>query len=543
MKLGDYRVGTWWIVARELKLIRYDEQHQLIEESLPPKVFEVLLKLVTSADHTVTRNELIEDVWAGNVSVGTRGITNAIYALRKLLDEGDERSINTISKTGYQLLLPVSRPTESFKPDTLPSSKRSRVNFRTMMLVAATLAVLFLLMVSYFVTREPAASVIRYSKPEPISYLEGIEETPSVSPDGKSLAFMWMKDNEPARIFVQSLTEANATLRQLSFSEFNETTPTWSPDGKQIAYLRLDDSGACEVWIKELKTVQERKLTSCVQERYHKALDWSPSGKFLALIDATASGNTAVFLYELSSGKKTQVSFPKQGERDHQLAWAHASDTLAFIRALGTFTYDLYLLPFGEQVQRLTHDEVPIHGLTWDIDDKGIVFNSVRDGGHAYWRYLVASADIEFVHRDQTPFNIVALPQSKSYAYVKHASQEQLVYIHDAKEQVIESTGRDLYGVISPDRQQLAFLSNRSGKFEIWVSDTFGRQAFQLTNSQGLPDLASWSPDGHSILTVVDSANEKPKVIQTAVSSREQKPYCRMVFNIEILCGRIPQTP
>lgn len=524
MKLGDYQVGAWWIVTRELKLVRSDGQNELIEETLPPKVFEVLLKLVQSTDHTVTRTELIDEIWAGNVSVGTRGITNAIYALRKILDDGEQQSINTISKTGYQLLLPVSQPQQEPDAALPPVGIRTFLSVNQKASLFASIAALLLFAIYWQWNATPQRSQItRYSKPEPLSYLEGVEENPSVSPDGKFMAFIWVKDNEPARIFVKSLTDNNAPLRQLSFSDLNETAPAWSPDGDQIAYLRVNDTGGCEVWIKELRTLDEQKITTCIQERYHKALDWSPSGKFIAHIDVTDSGNTAVFLYELASGKKTQVSFPNQGERDNQLAWAHTTDKLAFVRALGTFTYDMYLMSFGEAAKRLTQDQVPIHGLTWDRDDKGIVFNSVRDGEHAYWRYLLANANIEFVHRDQTPFNIIALPAPMSYAYVKHGSQEQLVYIRNGHEHVIESTGRDLYGALSPKGEQLAFLSNRSGKFEIWVSDVLGKQAFQLTNTQGLPEMPNWAPDGHSIITVIDSTTEKPKVIQAFIASREQK--------------------
>ncbi|MCL2919241.1 winged helix-turn-helix domain-containing protein [Shewanella litorisediminis] len=526
MKLGDYRVGNWLVITHELKLVRADQKSDTaVEEVLAPKVFEVLMQLVLATNNTVSRSTLIEEIWAGNVAVGSRGVTNAIYALRKILDQGETNSIGTISKSGYQLRLPVSEVTQD-TPNQVIEHNQQPSHYRNLTPFAlfGAVCLIGLLLMMYFNPEESAKpDLIRYGKPEPLSYLEGIEETPEISPDGNSLAFMWVKDNEPSRIFIQSLKDNQATLRQLSFSTANETTPTWSPDGRRLAYLKIDSTGNCEVWIKELATLIENRITACVQERFHKSLEWSPSGALIAYTDSAENGASAIFVYHLETQKSTQITFPEQGQRDTQLAWAKASDVLAFVRAQGTHSYELFTTNLDGNIHQLTHDQVPIHGLTWDLDDQSIVFNSMRDGEHAYWRITLKDNALTLVHRDQTPFNITTLNSLYSYAYVKHASQEQLEILTEGRSDFIESSGRDLYGALSPNGAHIAFLSNRSGEFELWINDTYSTQYQQVTHRQGIPEVPAWSKDSKSVLTVLQASDAKPRIVLVLIPSGEQK--------------------
>lgn len=51
----------------------------------------------------------------------------------------------------------------------------------------------------------------------------------------------------------------------------------------------------------------------------------------------------------------------------------------------------------------------------------------------------------------------------------------------------------------SPDGQSIAFTSNRSGNFDIWVQRVAGGNAVQITRSTAQDTQPAWSPDGSSI--------------------------------------------
>ncbi len=72
---------------------------------LKRKHLEVLACLVSAKDSMVTRRALIDRVWNGNALVGETGLTNAIYYLRRSLQDTDADTplIRTIPRRGYLL--------------------------------------------------------------------------------------------------------------------------------------------------------------------------------------------------------------------------------------------------------------------------------------------------------------------------------------------------------------------------------------------------------------------------------------------------------
>lgn len=75
---------------------------------LEPKLFTLLLLFVESAQHQVSRDQLIAEVWSGRV-VSESAINRAISLLRKafhLLDPETDY-IETLPKVGYRLMVPV----------------------------------------------------------------------------------------------------------------------------------------------------------------------------------------------------------------------------------------------------------------------------------------------------------------------------------------------------------------------------------------------------------------------------------------------------
>jgi DNA-binding winged helix-turn-helix (wHTH) protein/pimeloyl-ACP methyl ester carboxylesterase len=83
--------------------------------ALEPQVFDVLIHLVQSRDHVVSKDDLIASVWGGRI-VSDSTLTSRINAARKAVgDNGEEqRLIRTIPKKGFRFIGDV---TEFAKPD------------------------------------------------------------------------------------------------------------------------------------------------------------------------------------------------------------------------------------------------------------------------------------------------------------------------------------------------------------------------------------------------------------------------------------------
>ena len=105
-----FRLGPWKVepLIGEISGPNGDSQH------LEPKVMDVFVCLAEHANELVTREELLDTVWNGQVAADEL-LTGAISDLRHALQSGPDQHeyIETIPKRGYRLLgqvLPLAKP-------------------------------------------------------------------------------------------------------------------------------------------------------------------------------------------------------------------------------------------------------------------------------------------------------------------------------------------------------------------------------------------------------------------------------------------------
>jgi Tol biopolymer transport system component len=80
----------------------------------------------------------------------------------------------------------------------------------------------------------------------------------------------------------------------------------------------------------------------------------------------------------------------------------------------------------------------------------------------------------------------------------------------------------------SPDDRQIAFASNRVGKFQIYAMNSDGSNVRRLTNDKGEDSSPAWAPDGAAIVFVSDREGEHPALFLMGADGSEQR---RLVFS------------
>ncbi len=155
---GDIQVGGW-LVQPKLNSISGDGKTAHLE----PKAMQVLVYLAKHAGDVAPKERIIQAVWA-DTFVTDDVLTRAISELRKAFgdDPHEPRFIQTIAKSGYRLIAPVSppatsvvslyerRPLEEKKPPAVIDRRYSRGHLAGLVTVAVvgTLAVLLALNVA-----------------------------------------------------------------------------------------------------------------------------------------------------------------------------------------------------------------------------------------------------------------------------------------------------------------------------------------------------------------------------------------------------------
>jgi Tol biopolymer transport system component len=357
----------------------------------------------------------------------------------------------------------------------------------------------------------------------------GAELYPSFSPDGNHVAFSWNgpKQDNPD-IYVQQIG-AGSPLR-LTTDPRNDYNPVWSPDGRWIAFLR-GESPRQQPGKSELRLIPplggpERKLAEIrirglfVSPPY---LAWCRDSTCLVVTDSPGKGKPdALFIVSLETGEKRPLTNPQPPVlSDSSPAVSPDGRWLVFHRRVSGAIGELYKLPLGKgltaggEPRRLTLATLNAMHPTWMPDGKQILFSA----SGSLWRLAVTGekpgeslpARLPFVGEDGL-MPVVSRPQPgrpPRLVYVRHIADTNIWRVETSAPGVpassppvvsISSTRLEYNPQFSPDGRRVAFDSDRSGEFEIWLADPDGANAVQLT-FMGAPITGTprWSPDGQLI--------------------------------------------
>jgi Tol biopolymer transport system component len=357
----------------------------------------------------------------------------------------------------------------------------------------------------------------------PLTALPGIVRYPSFSPDGDRVAFTWSgAERDNPDIYVQQIGAASPV--RLTSDPGNDFSPVWSPDGRWIAFLRSrSEASTSEVRLIPSLGGPERKLTEILLRAGTAVtpphVAWCPDNTCLLVTDSPGPEKPdALFVISLETGEKRQLTKPAApASGDTHPSVSPDGHWLVFRRMATLFAGELYRLRLGSgmtgegEPTRLTPAVLDAQHPAWMPDSKEVLF-SARG---TLWRIPVAGG---------TPTRIPYVGEYGLMPAVSHptrpGSAPSLVYIRSFEDAniwridtsapgapaskpptvSIASTRLESMPQFSPDGRRVAFTSDRSGTWEIWVSDPDGANSVQMTSmgavAAGYPH---WSPDGKQI--------------------------------------------
>jgi Tol biopolymer transport system component len=511
----SFRVGEF-LIEPQLNSISINGEATRVE----PKVMQVLVCLTSAAGEVVSKERLIQSVWT-NTFVGDDVLSRAVSELRKVFgdDSKEPRYIQTIPRSGYRLIAPVSH--NHIEPDTkLQMAQTAIPNTRSwsqqliwpVFLLLLTSGAAWLYLSQRRSEARPAMRVV------PLTSFPGREDQAAISPDGNQIAFAWGGEKgDNGDIYVKSIN-GDRPLRITSDPAL-DFLPAWSPDGQRICFVRYShDEGTFTVFVvSALGTTPERMLFSLTHMPANLA--WSPDGKFIATSDSPpGSKASSIVLFSPESGEKRNLTTPPGNYwADSTPAFSPDSRSVAFVRENTPVTGDIYIVPItGGEPRRVTYDNARhvfesgiVGGLSWTADGTELIFSSTRGGTASLWRVAAVGGEPErlAVGGDSTYSPSVSL-QGHRLVYMKVSGGTPVyrVEVASSKRQgvaptrFLSSTREDASPRYSPNGKRIAFQSDRSGNPEIWMCDSDGQNLSQLTSfRKGVAGTPQWAPDSSQI--------------------------------------------
>jgi len=496
--------------------------------------FQILVMFLERSGELVTRDEIRRKLWPPDTYIDfEQGLGTAIKKLRHALGDDAERPhyIETLPKRGYRFIAHVERPSDPGPPDPLPSPPTiANVRSRSSWIVAAVVIVLtgvLVAAVAFWDRESPLPGTEPPLAAVPLTTYPGIESSPSFSPDGNQVAFSW--DGETRNNFdIYVKPVGSGPPLRLTADPAADVNPAWSPDGRSIAFHRLlPDNRAAIIEIPALGGPERllAEISIPPSSPFGPFSSWYSDSQWLAASDLVGRsiGGTdtyGIYLISRETGERRLLTRPPAGViGDSSPALSPDGQSLAFIRSAGHGLGDLYVVRISPQLgtkgrpNQVTFANSPIVKPAWTADGSSIIFGIDKNVG-SLWRVPALGGKVERLvsgaEVGQTP---AVSMRGNRFAFSRRTFDTNIWHTEISSERdeafsaktVAPSTWMEWDARFSPDGKKIAFASDRSGSSEIWVCDSTGSNAAELT-SLGGAGLGSprWSPDGQTL--VFDSA-------------------------------------
>ena len=511
--------------------------------ALEPKAFDLLVLLASRSGELVTKQEVLDRVWAG-VFVTDNAVARVVAQLRRALGDAARgaRYIETVPTRGYRFIVPVTRRFAS-PPDVrptagrpasvevVPPARRSQEATRGALatpapplatpnpLWAAGFAVVALvaLVLAWRSSRDPAETAAPSPLRTQITSSAALDTFPAWSPDGTTLAYASDRGGR-FELFIRDMAAGGDRLALTNDGQHN-VQPAWSPDGEQLAYHSPGRGG---IWVIDRRGGTPRQIS-----RFGSRPDWSPDGRRLAFQGAPytepgaaafeAFGPSSLWVVDVTGGEPRRVTEGWRPEGSH---------------GRPTWFPDGRRLFFGSQglnATRFWTVDITNGALTQVLDAGARALDPVLtpDGRAAYYVRMEAHFDLWRVRL--TPEGMAAGPPElvlpPSELDVRHPAVHpkdgQLAYVAMATvaglrslplhrdgvpsgpsvrlaEDAVRSARRPSFG---PDGQLVAFERQTAGlPPALWILDLARGSVRSLVRPQEGARDPAWSADGREIL-------------------------------------------
>ena len=295
-------------------------------------------------------------------------------------------------------------------------------------------------------------------RPERITFDEGRDVDPALSPDGRRMAYVTTIN----RVFQIAVLDLKSRKRQqLTFSPKRNLSPTWSPDGDRIAFAS-DRDGNMDIYVMDANGKNATNMTA-ISSGDDASPHWSPVSQKVVFTSNRIAGVVEVYLLDVQTGDQRKLTtssyfaaYPRWSPDGSQIAYVSAEppDRPQHTRAIWR------MKPDGTDLETLVTDGEPNLHPKFSPDGKWIAFDSKRD----------LNSDIYALNLETQELN-----------------------------RLTTHLGDDFYPVWSPDGERIVFISTRDGNFDLFTMTTDREQLTNLTKSSMLEACPTWSPDGEKI--------------------------------------------
>ncbi|NBB99750.1 MAG: hypothetical protein GVY15_02670 [Bacteroidetes bacterium] len=512
-----FRVGDWVVRPTLNRLRRGDVEH-----SVEPKVMQTLVCLARRSGEVVTKEVFMDEVWEGTV-VSDDVLARSISELRKTLDDDarDPTYIETIRKSGYRLLVPVSagipRPSAVADPASFEDADGFGAGgfgwgrLRVVATVAGLAAFCVGLLLGWLMGQtadDPAG--VSPPRARPLTTFPGGVAEPRVSPSGDRVAFVWRPGPEAFEQLYIKQGGAETPLR-LTDARAAHASPAWAPDGQSLAFVRRTEDTEGLYVVSSIGGTPRPLLV--LENQRIQSIDWIPDSTrqaFVLSIQDEARGPYRVHTYDVDRDSLYRHSSPAPyGAGDVHVRASPDGQRVAFVRTWVPGRQDVFVATREEPgtARRVTADSAAVRGIAWTPTGDALLVASDRDGGPALWSFPLNGAPPTWM-RSGSGRSVLAHPSvtvdGQRLVFAEHRRSLSMWRLALSSTDTVAavrafgtSTRSDFAPAVAPDTSRVAFISTRTGPPRLYMQALRAPDAVPV--SRAVPPCCgapAWGPDG-----------------------------------------------
>jgi len=546
----------------------FSERQQTLSEGgntqqLEPLVVDLLAYLCRHPNETISRDQLVEHVWAGRI-ITDNAVTKVITKLRKYFNDDAKKPkfIATYPKKGYRFIATISALAEN--PDSgetptavddlaLKGDYRARVKPVRSVLWALAIGILLFLLHKFFM---PGTTLQNFSQVKAVTRDPGRESRPQVSPDEKYLAYIEVRDSK-MRLWVKSLIDESAV--EINHGDETDTwvdSGSWNSDGSHIAYL-VTTPNTCQYFIRDfnhLELGEPKLIHNCPAGSYGK-IAFTHDDNRLVYSEAAKRGTPfELFELNLATGKKRRLNQPKLFLGGNSQFDLHPKLNRLLISSPdeqqweGFYSLDLET----DELELLFKQDAFICCGRWDHSGERVVLMGEHPATQLV-SFDLTGKDKQVLYSGSGQIRVPERHKNgKDYLFpIVHLNQNVNLYQFENQktEAIVVSSVDDRLATFAHHAKILAYIGLSSGKEEIWLTNYEGSWKKKLTNLAAANHYIElgWSPLGTHIfgltlneIHIIDTQtgiNKTLKIPQVEIRSVSWKDNKTIAYSINTSDG------
>ncbi len=511
------------------------------ELPIEPKLFELLLLFVNQPNAIISRQDILDNLWAGSL-VTDNAINKLVANLRKVLadDPKNPRYIQTVPKRGYRLICEVTLQGSfhSTEKGQLTAEENAESNSRTTSLrnhsYSKAIIPLLLVLCSLFLWQvfsdyDKNSNNSRYTME--LTRAHGAEESARMHPDNNHLYYLkmssentsyqlWIKNIHTSKIKQVDIANTSMTkIIAVVTGQDNTTTNLFYLDKKQ------DSCGVYQATIRQIDHVKQAGQTSKAMQLQQAEKLFDCSDKRIKDIDYHASKEIIYYTAQPQNFWPNQIYAFNLATRKHSfvtqaepLGWGHHSidispdgNKLLIMSTNGDYKTQLLVLNLlNNEITEGYKFDYPVTEAIWHHDSEQVYYYAAPPA------HQIIKSDLN--GDNATPVVSVSeylsprmslFPDGKNILFSteqKNFSNRWLVPPKQASS-IDNSTVYDINPALFHHSSQYLFISKRSGRRQLYLGRYDTKQAEIVTNFSQAHwlDYMSVSIDDQSVLLNVNN--------------------------------------